>query len=74
MSTLAMEVDATLKSLDAETAEKFSRLVRDAVALVQPNGRGAILDEDYFNSVIGGFADLEFARPEQGEFPTRTDW
>ena len=36
MSSLALEVDRTLQHLDAETAARLERLVRDALALVQP--------------------------------------
>ena len=36
MSTLALEVDQTLQQLDAETASRLERLVRDALASVKP--------------------------------------
>ena len=36
MSTLALEIDETLQQLDAETASRLERLVRDAIALVKP--------------------------------------
>jgi hypothetical protein len=36
MSTLALEIDETLQQLDAETAARLERLVRDAMALVKP--------------------------------------
>lgn len=38
MSTLASEIDQTLQSLDADTAARLERLVRDALALVRPAG------------------------------------
>lgn len=75
MSLLALEVEATLSSLDAPTAAKFERLIRDAVELVRPAGKlPNVLDESYFDSVIGAFSDLEFARPAQGELPTVKTW
>ena len=36
MSALALEIDQTLQELDAATASKFERLVRDALAMVKP--------------------------------------
>ena len=36
MSTLAVEIDETMQRLDAETASRLERLVRDALALVKP--------------------------------------
>ena len=36
MSTLALEVDQAMKQLDAATASRLERLVRDALALVKP--------------------------------------
>ncbi|MEO5915305.1 MAG: hypothetical protein ABIS50_13815 [Luteolibacter sp.] len=75
MSSLAMEVEATLSSLDPPTAAKFERLIRDAVELVRPAARNpAILDNSYFDSVIGAFSDVEFARPAQGELPSAKTW
>lgn len=43
MSTLALEIDRTLQQLDAATASRLERLVRDALALVkreEPAGGG----------------------------------
>ncbi|MDI1312508.1 hypothetical protein [Prosthecobacter sp.] len=37
MSGLALEVDQTLQQLDAVTASRLERLVRDALALVRTN-------------------------------------
>lgn len=37
MTSLALEVDRTLQDLDAETAARLERLVRDALALVKPS-------------------------------------
>ena len=75
MSSLALEVETTLNSLDAPTAAKFERLIRDAVELVRPAGKPANeLDKSYFDSVIGAFSDIEFARPAQGELPVMKTW
>lgn len=35
MSSLALEIDQTMRRLDAATASRLERLVRDALALVQ---------------------------------------
>jgi hypothetical protein len=75
MSTLAMEVDATLGKLDPPTAAKLTRLVRDALALARPDEKVETeLTEDYFEDVIGGYVDLEFERPTQGELPATKVW
>ena len=36
MSALALEVDQAMQQLDSVTASRLERLVRDAIALVQP--------------------------------------
>lgn len=36
MSVLALEIDQTMQQLDAATASRLERLVRDALALVKP--------------------------------------
>lgn len=38
MSTLTMDLQATLKKLDPDSASKLERLVRDAMALAEPSG------------------------------------
>lgn len=78
MSSLAQEVDATLAHLDPSTAVRFERLIRDAVASVRPSAeRSSVspaLDRAYFDSVIGAFADVDFARPPQGDLPAARVW
>jgi hypothetical protein len=70
-----MEVETTLSSLDAPTAAEFERLIRDAVQLMRPAGKPVnVLDDFYFDSVIGAFSDVEFARPAQGELPSAKTW
>jgi len=36
MSALALEIDQTMQQLDAATASRLERLLRDALALVKP--------------------------------------
>jgi hypothetical protein len=36
MSTLAFDIEETLQDLDPESATRFERLVRDAIAVVKP--------------------------------------
>lgn len=36
MSALALEIDQVMRQMDSVTASRFERLVRDALALVQP--------------------------------------
>ena len=40
MSALALEIDQTMQQLDAATASRLERLVRDALALVKPAAAG----------------------------------
>ena len=37
MSTVTLDLQATLKELDAESASKLERLVRDAIDLARPS-------------------------------------
>ena len=37
MSSLALEIEQTMQQLDAVTASRLERLVRDALALVKSN-------------------------------------
>lgn len=37
MSTVTLDLQATLKGLDADSAAKLERLVRDAIDLAQPS-------------------------------------
>ena len=37
MSTLTLDLQTTLKGLDADSASKLERLVRDAIDLAQPS-------------------------------------
>ena len=42
MSALAIEIDQTLQQLDAATASRLERLVRDALALVKSRPASAV--------------------------------
>ncbi len=41
MSALAIEIDQTLQKLDSTTASRLERLVRDALALVNPENNAS---------------------------------
>lgn len=71
MSTLALDLQATLKELDADSASKLERLVRDAMTLVRPASRiappGAV-DKNgwpvgFFEETAGSFANEPFDFP-----------
>ena len=58
MSTLALELDAKMQSVDAETALRLERLVREAIALADAaavHGGGAAHEE----RVKGLFAAMD---------------
>lgn len=78
MSTLALELDNTLKSLDAPSAARLDRAVRDVIALVKPDPSTAVdakgFPPGYFEQTSGAFADIEFARPAQGDLPPAVEW
>lgn len=42
VTTLAVELDRTLQSLDSATASRLERLVRDAIELVRPSAPGGV--------------------------------
>lgn len=73
MSTLTMDLQATLKELDSDSATKLERLVRDAIDLAQPSkakpaSAGAV-DKNgwpagFFEETAGSFANEPF------DFPT----
>ena len=46
MSALALEVDQAMQQLDAVTASRLERLVRDALALVKPIPAADSVDTD----------------------------
>lgn len=72
MSTVTLDLQATLKELDADSASKLERLVRDAMALVRPATKPAAagaVDKNgwpvgFFEETAGCFANEPF------DFPT----
>ena len=56
MSALALEIDQTLQQLDAATASRLERLVRDALALVKarPVEAGPIAHADIQFPLVRG--------------------
>ena len=69
MSTLALDLQATLKELDPDSATKLERLVRDAMALAQPaKAKSGAVDAKgwpvgYFEETAGCFANERFDFP-----------
>ena len=59
MSTLTLDLQATLKQLDPDSATKLERLVRAAMALVQPDKKAArpATEVDKNGWPVGFFAD-----------------
>ncbi|HSU68893.1 MAG TPA: hypothetical protein VLJ39_18570 [Tepidisphaeraceae bacterium] len=77
MSGIADELDQRLKQLDGATAEQLEKLVRDALALVEPTARArrqSPWPEGYFQRTAGALAGEELERPAQGELPQREAW
>lgn len=69
MSTLTLDLQATLKELDPDSATKLERLVRDAMALAQPS-KAKPVEVDakgwpvgYFEQTAGCFANEPFDFP-----------
>ena len=64
MSTVAMELDQTLRDLDTDTASLLERAVRDALDLAQRRRQAAPLLDDlgypvgYFEATAGSFAKV----------------
>ena len=77
MSSIAEQLDAKLKTLDARAAFSLEQLVRDALELVETRN-GAIrpdrLPPDFFTRIAGEFGSETFERPPQGEFEKRETW
>jgi len=47
MSALALEIDQTMQQLDAATASRLERLVRDALALVKPSAASVSVESSH---------------------------
>ncbi len=70
MTVIAEQLDAKLKSLDADAAFSLEKLVRDALELVgTQNGtiRPGHLPPDFFSRVASEFGAEPFERPMQGD-------
>jgi hypothetical protein len=69
MSTVSLDLQATLRELDADSASKLERLVRDAIALAQPSkAKPGEVDAKgwpvgYFKETAGCFASEPFDFP-----------
>lgn len=76
MKSIAEELDRRLAQLDAPTAEKVERLVRDALALADGASARPLSSwpKDYFTRTAGSLAGEEFDRPQQGGSPEREAW
>lgn len=76
MSTVALELDQTLRQLDSDTAALLERAVRDALALAERRTTRPVEALDrfgypvgYFEATAGSFAD-EPLEPPTGLPPT----
>jgi hypothetical protein len=80
MTAIAHELDEKLKKLDAKAALSLEKLVRDALDLVETNGRTPsitstrTLSSDFFQRIAAEFGNEPFDLPPQGEFEKREDW
>ena len=77
MSTIAEDLDARLKTLEARAAASLEKLVRDAIELVEvQNGHRSSdpLPSDFFTPIACEFGSEPFERPPQGEFEKRQEW
>ncbi len=80
MSTVALELDQTLRELDTDTACLLERAVRDELALDQRRHLAAPLLDDlgypvgYFEATAGSFADEPLEPPPDLPSTTREPW
>ena len=81
MSTIANELDETLRRLDPETALLLERFVRNAVALAERRSasRGEQVDAlgyplGYFEATAGSFADEPLEVPVELPAQVRESW
>lgn len=81
MSTVALELDQTLRQLDTDTAALLERAVRDALALA---ARRTVRHADtvdrlgypagYFETTAGSFANEPLEPPPDLPMTTREPW
>ena len=70
MSTLAIDLQSTLEDLDPESATRFERLVRDAIAVVNPLRKTASREVDANGWPIGYFeSTYGCAKGEEWQLP-----
>ena len=80
MSTLAVDLQATLKELDPDSALKLERLVRDAIALAQPSkSKPGPVDAKgwpvgHFEKFAGCLAGEEWEPPDDPPPELVPDW
>ena len=77
MSSIAQELDESLRKLDPETAQRVEYLVREALALAgrAPTAKDALgYPSGYFEATAGSFADEPLDRPAPLPPEERTAW
>lgn len=80
MSTLAADLQTTLKQLDPDSASKLERLVRDAMALAQPpKSKVGEVDANgwpvgYWEKFAGCLADEEWDLPDDPPPEPTPEW
>lgn len=81
MSSVALELDQTLRQLDSDTAALLERAVRDALALAERRSTRHVEPLDrlgypvgYFEATAGSFADEPLDSPDDLPLTTREPW
>ena len=77
MSSIAQELDESLRKLDPETAQRVEHLVREALALAgrAPMAKDALgYPSGYFEATAGSFAGEPLDRPASLPPEKRTAW
>ena len=77
MTVIAEQLDAKLKSLDADAAFSLEKLVRDALELVDTQNRAVRsghLPPDFFPRITSEFGGEPFERPVQGDSEKLEGW
>ena len=80
MSTLTLDLQATLKQLDTDSATKLERLVRDAMALAQPS-KARLVEVDakgwplgYWEKFAGCLAGEQWDLPDDPPPEPTPEW
>lgn len=80
MSSVSLDLQATLKEIDADAASKLERLVRDAIDLAQPSKvKSAEVDEHgwplgYWDKFAGCLADEPWDLPDDAPAEPAPEW